>query len=263
MTVNNHTSEILRIIEKHVSQYESDDLLDMSSNKGKPFLKHVSYFADNNGDISRRSIGTKWKKLSNELFALTYIKGAITISGANAVRELNIKSSSKSSTGCPFIESFKTEQIMPLLKHTNDTGIVNKDGSINRKALENFCVKYFEFSEKLNTYILPESSMKKYLKECLDRDKLLIQSFRWYLPSTSVVANAEWNDFYLNFSNCTKDNERAVTLDVFCEFYYFGDKLYAKVLASHYDDKAKSIKPNSANSSIQDIRINKKARLIR
>jgi hypothetical protein len=252
MTENDHSNAILSIIATHVSQFESNDSPDIAR-KGKPFLKHVAYFEDNNGDITRRSIGTNWKNLSKESYAFTFLKGSITISGANAVNESNIlKSSDKSTKCCPFIESFKTEQIMPLLKHTNDTGIVNKDGSINRKVLEDFCVKYFEYSETLKTYILPESSMKKYLAECLERDKLLVQSFRWYLPSTSVVANAEWNDFYLNFSNCTKDKERAVTLDVFCDFYYAGDKLYANVLNKPDDRKD----TNDTNT-----RTNKKPRL--
>lgn len=231
--------EIKHIIQSHVKCYDEENKNDSSVRKGKPFLKHVAYFANPEGDITKTSIATNWQNLSKEWYAKTYTKAMITIGGANAINqnEFNSKNASSNNPGkCPYLESFRTEQIMPLLKHTNDTGIVNRDGSINYPVLEKFCCDYFEYSPEIDRYILPESSMQRYLILCRERDSKLDSTFsRWYLPTTDVVASAEWNDFYLNFRDCYKTgadgrSESAVTLDTFCQFYYFGDRLYRRTL---------------------------------
>jgi hypothetical protein len=256
-------TEIKAIIQKHVDRYEKENESDTSKMKGKPFLKHVDYFRSDSL-ISTESIADKWQALSKEFYPIPYTKAMITIRGANAVmaREFEAKKGSiesikdKTETEsrkieekkCPYHEAFRTEEIMPLLKHPNDTGIINKDGSINYDILLAFCNEYFIYSDYDKTYILPESSMRKYLELCVKRDMHLNSNFAWYLPSAGTVASAEWTDFYRNFADCFKISsipenieasytplkykiENAITLDTFCQFYYFGDELYKRNLS--------------------------------
>ena len=190
----------------------------------KPFLKHLDYFKDGNGDINVSSIGEQWSALSGEYKIKTYLKGLITVKGAN----YNMNS-------CPYMSNFDSDTMMNALKHPCDTGIVNKDGSINMVLLKNFIEHHFVYDYKSNKYILTKKCMKKYLVNCVERDANLPYKINWNMPSFQTVAQAEWNDFFLNYTDmmvCYDDGtcDQSVTLKTFLQFYLVPNVLYNRVL---------------------------------
>lgn len=189
----------------------------------KPFLKHLEYFSGKDG-ITMSSIGDKWSDLSKEHWLKTYTKGWITVKGANY-----------SMGNCPHMCTFDSNTMMCALKHPCDTGIVNKDGSIDRKALKKFIKDSFLYDEKSNSFLLTESKMKSNLGDYVERDSELSTYISWNMPSYKTVASAEWNDFFLNYTDVyyyddNKEDERAVTLKTFLQFYYVPEVLYKRVL---------------------------------
>jgi hypothetical protein len=192
-----------------------------------PFIKHLNYFRGDDGNITVSSIGEKWSQLSGEYRIKTYAKGHITVKGANYNANL-----------CPYQNSFDSNTMMSALKHNCDSGIVNKDGSINIEILISLIKENFIYHGKSESFILLKSTMNSCLKDFHERDKHLNNKISWDLPSFATVATAEWDDFYLNYCDLIvdkdnyddKEREQAVTLDTFLQFYFDPKGLYDRVL---------------------------------
>lgn len=195
----------------------------------KPFLKHIDYFRDSKGKINKTSIATNWAKLSKESYFKTLIKAHITMTGANQVKE-------QKNPGCPWSYDFNSSaEIMPHLKHSRDSDVVNHDGSIDIEKLQTMMTKLFEYDPVKNSYFVRKSEVTEYLKLWAQRDSHLETKISLLMPSWETVAQAEWDDFFLNFVDDWKltkkgdDVEATVTADTFLQFYFEGNKLYDRV----------------------------------
>lgn len=208
-----------------ISDQELNELIAQYNTIECPFVGHVDYFKGNDGKITSSSIATKWSELSNEWYLKTYIKGEITMRGANYGAKT-----------CPYKYKFNPDDMMSALKHPCDTGIVNKNGSINIDILKQFIKDNFIFHEENNGFILMKSTMDKYVEKCCLRDKDMNLKLGWNVPSCDTVARAEWYDFFLNYTdtlvNCKSHEEQAVTIDTFLKFYFQPKELYNKVLGN-------------------------------
>jgi len=197
---------------------------ELASQKPTVFLNHVDYFQNYDGIINVQSISKKWSALTKENSYATQAKGNITIREANS-HPIN--------KGCPYINEFNSsKEIMPCLKHSRDTGIVNKNGSINESALEYVMNTYFEEykeSPEFSKLILKQSKMSKYLKECNKRDEHLPSTAAYFIPY-KFLASEEWRVFFETFSDVNVDGELAVTAETFLLFYYDGKTLYDRIL---------------------------------
>ena len=205
------------------------DLIKKYSEKAEPnsFLQHVEYFKEDD-KITTMSITNKWFELSEESKAITFYRGAFTIHTANG---------SEKAKGCPYAHSFETDRMMKCIKHPADTGIVNEDGSINVDILKTVMENHFSWNEEKEKYILPKSVMKKYMKECKERDKNTPLSAGFYIPF-HVVADAEWDAFYYNFADYTDDDEDPVIFaETFLMFYFNSTELYKKKLDDNKKNK--------------------------
>ena len=190
-----------------------------------PFLNHVDYFRDSkDGTISISSISDKWSALTGEGKFITNIKGYITIATAN---------SSKAAKGCPYRDKFQTSaEIMPCLKHSRSSAVVNGDGSINEERLRHLLSRFteeYDGSPEESKLILTYSQMLAYLAECYERDKHLPNV---WLVADKTLAAQEWKLFFRVFTDVTKDGDKAVTIERLLQFYYNGEELYAKILSS-------------------------------
>lgn len=195
----------------------------------RPFLKHVKCFEDEkNGEISACSIGERWKALSQEGSLVTYAKGYITIKGANHV---NMRESGE----CPYMKKFMAEQIMPLLKHPCDSGIVMRDGNINVGILTNLMTSSFEFDAELGVYYIRKRVIDKLINSWKERDADADKGMGFMMPNCETIAYFEWEDFFKNYTDwwvVGPDDlyEPAVTANVFLQFYFEGDVLYDRGL---------------------------------
>lgn len=195
-----------------------------------PFLEHIDYFRNKDGKLDKRSIASKWSDLSKESYVKTMIKAHITINGANYVNQ-------KQNNGCPWKYQFESSaEIMPCLKHSRDSDIVNRDGSINVEKLKDFMTSCFEYDPDNELYFVTKSTIDRKLKDWQERDKDLEERISCMLPAWATVAEAEWNDFFLNFTSCwyinpaTRKHEQAVDAETFLQFYFNSKKLYDRVL---------------------------------
>lgn len=194
--------------------------------KEKPFafLNHVDYFKDDNtNEISSSSISKKWTALTGENSWSTYAKGYAVIHGANVSEE---------SKGCPYKNYFSSSEMMRCSKHSRDTGIVNKDGSINLDKLESVMNIYFEEYEsdsKENKLILKQSKMNEYLEECDKRDNDLPATGPFYV-SYKTIAKGEWDTFFSIFSDFIIGTEKCITAETFLLFYFDSETLYQRQL---------------------------------
>ena len=217
-----------------VDKYKTDDPC--------PFLKHVEYFKKD-GEITACSIGERWSELSKENGLKTYIKGDITVRGANYNNKECPYKGMFSLTGCPYKYIWETDKMMESLKHPCDTGVVNEDGSINIDTLVTFIKTNFKFSDEHKTFVLPKSTMDACLPEFTKRDSDQTTSLSWNLPDFSTVARFEWDDFYLNYTDLIVTNDdgskqQAVSLDTFLQFYFRPDELYSRTLGGELPVKA-------------------------
>ena len=231
-TVNTDLDNILNTVNTDL-----DNILNTFINNNKdirPFLKHLEYFGDNKtGTINRSSIATKWSNLSKENYYKNLIKGQITIKSANENGNI-----------CPYRHDFKSSDLMLCLKHNSDTDIVNGDGSINIPILKKFVHELFEYNDYHKDYILRRPVLENYLIKCCKRDENkkkhlngnIICMIPISLPSFKTLAQAEWNDFYLNYTDCWISNsnnnkEQCVSIETFLQFYFKPDVLYKRVLS--------------------------------
>lgn len=198
----------------------------------KPFLEHIDYFQNSDGKIDRTSIATNWANLSKETYLKTLVKAEITISGANYVKQ-------KKHSGCPWQYEFgSSAEIMPHLKHSRDSDVVNYDGSINVKKLEQFMLASFEYDNERKCFFVRKSKISELLQKWKERDAHLEHKVKFLMPAWETVAKAEWDDFYLNFTDHWEFNnkvhkfEPTVTADTFLQFYFQGKKLYDRVLVT-------------------------------
>lgn len=188
------------------------------------FLDHVDYFQNlTTKEITTNSISENWSNLTGENWLSTYAKGYAVIHGANVSEEMK---------GCPYKRSFNSVEMMKCSKHSRDTGVVNKDGSLNLDILENFLTDFTE--ENVNSpneskLILRQSKMNEYLKICDERDKNLPNVGPFYVSYTSI-AQGEWDTFFSVFSDFVIENERCVTVENILLFYFDSEKLYKEKL---------------------------------
>lgn len=192
---------------------------------GFPFLKHLDYFKKDN-IITACSIGDRWSELSGENGLKTYVKGQVTIRGANH------NNPEYQDGSCPWKHIWGSQDMMCVLKHPCDTGIVNKDGSINIEILKDFIKRNFEWDQDINTFIMRESTIIEYLKICKQRDIDLNLNIKpsMFGPSFATVAVFEWDDFYYNYCDRIINKERAVTVGTLLQFYFEADVLYQRTL---------------------------------
>ena len=198
----------------------------MGSKNNNPnfFLSHVDYFKNNHGIISARSISEKWSELSKENRLTTYLKGLAIIQSANASHE---------SVGCPYKFSYKSsKELMPCLKHSRDTGIVNKDGTIDINVLTNVLFTYFETNDcspEESKLVLSQSKMYEYLEICDTRDKDAPVTGPFFVSYKSV-SKGEWGFFFDIFSDIKINSELCVTAETFLLFYFNSKILYDRIL---------------------------------
>jgi hypothetical protein len=194
-----------------------------------PFLEHVNYFRNSKDRIDRSSIATQWKKLTKESYIKTFIKGHITMRGANQ----NLATSMAPKT-CPWRVDFDVKEFMPLLKHPCDTGAININGSINIDNLETMMTSCFEFDSTKNLWFIRQSVMFDHLKKCAERDKLMASKSGCLMPSWITVAWNEWNDAFGIFSDgwqlLKSKYEPTISADTFLQFYFQPNVLYQRVL---------------------------------
>ena len=198
--------------------------LESKNNNPNFFLSHIDYFRNNHGVISARSISEKWSELSKESRLTTYLKGLTIIKSANISDE---------SAGCPYKFSYESsKELMPCLKHSRDTGIVNKDGTIDINVLTNVLFTYFEINDSSpeeSKLVLSQSKMYEYLEICNIRDKDA-QTTGPFFVSYKAIAKNEWRFFFEIFSDVTFDNELYVTAETFLLFYFNSKILYDRIL---------------------------------
>lgn len=204
-----------QFIDEQIKKYDTGDPF--------PFLKHVHYF-NKPDEITDCSIGERWSELSGESSAITFIKGKITITGANYSNE------EYRDGECPYRRSFNTSDIMKALKHPCDTGIVNGDASLNIDIMKQVIMTNFEYDAEISMFIMKEDTMNEFLKVCKQRDADVPQHLPFYMPSYGTVAYNEWKDFYYNYCDRIVNKKRAVTLHTFLQFYFQGDVLYERKL---------------------------------
>jgi hypothetical protein len=207
-------NDIVSIANKMIESFGNDPF---------PFIKHLEYF-QNNGMIDKYSIAQKWSDITGRSFFDTVIRGSITVQGANY--GLN---------SCPYMSQMNAANMMQGLKHPCDTGIVNADGSINRKKLMEFVKDAFDWSPEHNTFILSQSLMNRFILRNINRD-----SDKWginynlsrmiLLPSYPQIAQAEWDEFFNIYTDIKMNAESYVTLKRFLMFYYKPEELYAEIL---------------------------------
>lgn len=225
--------DLLRLINDYVE-----------NNSKVPFLEHIDYFKNQDGKIDKTSIATNWANLSKESYIKTFVKAHITMTGANQVNQKAHGGASQ----CPWKYQFNSSaEIMPCLKHTRDSGIVNIDGSINREILESMMIKSFEYDSDRKCFFLRKSTIIEHLKMWKIRDENEDVKISFLMPSWETVALNEWHDFFLNFTDhweikkgytsefnneiCDDKFEQTVTADTFLQFYFNGKKLYDRVLS--------------------------------
>jgi hypothetical protein len=200
-----------------------DEYIKKYSTSTNPFLEHIEYFKGTDG-ISACSISKKLSELTQENRLATIIKGKLTMRAANQSVEAK---------GCPYRSTFETSKdLMPCLKHPCDSGIINKDGSINIPKLKEIAGTYFDYNMVSDKWFLTKSSIFEYLNVCAARDKELPQYGACYIP-WRTVANKEWTDFFFNFHDYEVEQDLAVTLDTFLQFYFNPLTLYKKRLDKH------------------------------
>lgn len=203
----------------------------------KPFLKHVSFFKDKHGDITRSTIATKWSVLENIWYLKAWIFGKVTIDGANQ-QAANECTAVDSSGKCPWKtkDTFTDAgELMGYLKHPRDSGIVNKDGSINLENLEKIMLTYFEYDADRKTWFVRKSQFHKELDQTAIRDKDLPAKLEGALVGWDTVTRNEWNtQFKILCSGWIKTAdggwEETVSAQHFLEFYFMCDVLYARCL---------------------------------
>lgn len=201
------------IIKTLIEQYSS-------MSKNTPFLQHIDYFKNDDESISALSISKKWHKLTGENRIETFAKGVGIIQSANKSTE---------SKGCPYRFSFKSStELMPCLKHSRDTGIVNKDGSINLETLEYILTNFFQEDDH-HKLVITRSKMYEYLEECDKRDKNLPATGVFFVPY-KILAKGEWDTFFDTFGDVKIGDEIGVTVDTFLLFYFNSDTLYERKL---------------------------------
>jgi hypothetical protein len=212
---------------------------DYVKNSGQyPFLQHIDYFRNQDGKINKKSIATNWAALSKESYFKTLIKAQITIYGSNYINQQNQPKSMTSSltSTCPWkYEYDSSAELMPCLKHTRDSGIVNSDGSIDVEKLKSLMIKIFEYDEKNDYFFATKNSIIEQIQLWYSRDKHLEAKASYLMPSWETVTRAEWDDFFLNYVDCwkydssTNDFIPAITADSFLQFYFSGKTLYKRV----------------------------------
>ncbi len=208
-------SNIESVLNEHLEKYKDVKF---------PFLEHLDYFKGNDGGITSHSIAEQQSKLSGESMIKTTIIGKITISGANN------NNPDYANGVCPWKKNFESDEMLKNLKHPSDTGIVNKDGSINIEVLTNFVKLNFEYDNEHGTFVMRKSTMFEYLKVCKERDSNLEKKVIWYLPSFEVVAQGEWSSFYDVYYDTNFNGEKAVTLNTFLQFYFESNVLNQRAL---------------------------------
>lgn len=220
MEKSNKLQTKLLIVQQLIIKYSCG-----AKNVPTSFIGHIEYFKDK-GEISASSISKKWHELTGENSFSTYAKGMAVIQSAN---------NSEETKGCPYKFGFKSSaEIMPCLKHSRDTGIINKDGSINFDVLEHVLLNYFDVnknSPEESKLIITQSKMYEYLEECDNRDKKLPAVGILFVTYKSI-AKEEWGTFFSVFSDIKIGEELAVTAETFLLFYFDSATLYDKKLKS-------------------------------
>ena len=205
------------------NEYLDETIKSFITDNPTPFLSHLDYFKKD-GEITACSIGDRWSELSGESGVKTYIKGKITIIGANNNDDNYINGT------CPYKHSYQSEDMMHVLKHPCDTGIVNNDGSINIETLKKVIMLNFEYDKDINSFSMRESKMNEFLQVCKERDEGVVSNLPFYMPPFKTVAKFEWYDFYYNFCDRILNDENAVTLNTFLQFYFKPNVLYGRKL---------------------------------
>lgn len=197
---------------------------DSATQKPYSFLNHVDYFQNKQTkEITSHSISENWSNLTGENCISTYAKGFAVIHGANISDEMKNQH---------YKYSFNSVDMMKCSKHSRDTGIVCKDGSINIDILENFLIEYSEENENSpedSKLIIRQSKMNQYLKKCDERDKDLPNVGPFYVSYTTV-AQGEWDTFFPIFSDFKIGTELCVTVETLLLFYFNSKELYDRKL---------------------------------
>ena len=219
------------------------------ANPGTPFLKHIMQFCGEKSEITYDSIYKNWKQLTGQNCLLLATKAKITMNGANEVAQVRAKRAGKS---CPAWKyNFKdASELMVLLKHSCDTGIINKDGSINIEALTKVMISYCELHN--GKWLMRKSSMVTHIAKRAEEDKkeaktnpdIILAGESWLnpLPGFELVAKAEWEDEFAYFNDAwikNKDGtwEPAMTAETFLQFYFESDKLFKRKISGELPAK--------------------------
>jgi hypothetical protein len=214
-----------------------------------PFLKHIRVFGSECGRLNEKTVRDKMDELfeikglfdSNRV--MNHIKTTFPFTAANIIRK-------EQTPNCPYQKNFEATGLMKLLVHASDSGIIDRNGDINKENLFDLMVSIFEWDwdlsydldkedPKLNLFVT-KNTMDIKLKEWSMRDELKgIKKRINYMFTTDKVAQGEWDDLFALFTNhyimVIDDNdeicyEPAISIDIFLELYYQSDILFQKAV---------------------------------
>lgn len=166
------------------------DEFEKRAKNSRPFLDHVRFFDDGHGQVTFESIVEKWDELQTSTAGVVnWAKAQATMQGANAGLQAK-------TPGVSWCSSFSVEEMMELLKHPADTGIVQADGSLKRDVLLAVLEACARYSGEAKDWVVPLDGLtKSVLPKCAARDaKAPAPRFSWIIPSWSFLAKNEHKD---------------------------------------------------------------------
>lgn len=107
-------------------------------------------------------------------------------------------------------------------------------GRVDMKLLTDFAENNFVFNFEKNQFVLRWENIQQYLERSIKKDILLPPKLNLQMPSFQTVAEEEWKNYFLNYSDIIIDHseikELAVSLGTFLQFYFDQNGFYKRVI---------------------------------
>jgi hypothetical protein len=199
------------LITLYFTRYKNDPLR---------FRKHVEAFQDEDGKFTLTAFTHKWKLLTNDDPLTTRIACGLTYNACAQDKEIT----AASCTG--------------RLKHVYDTGIVNRDMSINEKNLKSTMKSVFKYDPEVKNQVTTLKELLENVDKCIKRDgpdhKMPYHGVESYLVTYERVAKGEMENMIKAYSDViiTRSDEKiaGITAETFIQFYFESDVLNTKVM---------------------------------
>lgn len=182
----------------------------MEAKMESPLERHIGFFSTK-GNVSYESIEEKLTQMGDH-------NAKFKANAISFMAGLKIKS-------CPY-SMFKPAEGVGALNHARDTGIYQKDGSINEARWQKLCT----WSENDNgVMILTQKNFDAFLQWARDNDD------RWDLAGLGKkFSDGEWIDFFTFCTDYWKKTdagmERSVTLETLRTFFENTPEILNKVI---------------------------------